>query len=264
MNVINKYNTAMIYTIRSPATERYYIGSTTQKLCKRFSDHKVKYKLYLDAKHHFVTSFKILELGDAYIELLEEYECDNKTQLEKREGEFIRIHKDNCVNKRIEGRTRVEYRIDNNDKLSKQYEQYRIDNKDKIKENNKQYRIDNKESLSAQHKQYYNDNKESKLKQFKQYRTDNKDKIIQYRIDNKDKTIQNRIDNNDKIKQHYIDNKESILKQNKQYRTDNKDKIKEQRKQYSVENKEKISERAKKRYADKKLLKALEQEIIIV
>ena len=264
MTAINKYNKSMIYTIRSPHTEKYYIGSTTQKLCKRFSDHKVKYKLYLDAKHHFVTSFKILELGDAYIELLEEYECDNKTQLEKREGEFIRIHKDNCVNKRIEGRTKKEYRTDNLEKFKQTYNKYKIDNKDKISKYHKQYRIDNKESISKQNKQHYNDNIESIKANNKQYRTDNKDKIIQYRIDNKDKTIQNRIDNNDKIKQHYIDNKESILKQNKQYRTDNNDKIKEQRKQYRAENKEKISERAKKRYADKKLLKALEQEIIIV
>ena len=102
MTAINKYNTSMIYTIRSPTTDKYYIGSTTQKLCKRFGDHKINYKKYLDAKHHFVTSYKILELGDAYIELLEEINCDNKTQLEKREGELIREHKNNCVNKRIE------------------------------------------------------------------------------------------------------------------------------------------------------------------
>jgi len=95
MNVINKFNTAMIYTIRSPHTEQYYIGSTTQILCKRFSDHKINYKGYLKGTSNFITSFKILELGDAYIELLEEINCDNKTQLEKREGEFIRIHKNN-------------------------------------------------------------------------------------------------------------------------------------------------------------------------
>ena len=157
MPVINKYNNSMIYTIRSPATERYYIGSTTQKLCKRFSDHKIDYKAYLKGTSHFTTSFKILELGDAYIELLEEVNCENRNQLEKREGELIRLHKDLCVNKIIVGRTRKEYKNDNIESIKAFSKQYKIDNKEKIK----QYKIDNKESISIQSKQYYKDNIES-------------------------------------------------------------------------------------------------------
>ena len=151
MTEINKYNTAMIYSIRSPATEKYYIGSTTQILCKRFGDHKKKYKLYLDEKHHFVTSFKILELGDAYIELLEEINCENKNQLVKMEGEAIRKHKASCVNKKIEGRTKKEYRIDNKESIKEHHKQYYIDNK----EHHKQYYIDNIESIKAQKTQPY-------------------------------------------------------------------------------------------------------------
>ena len=184
MPAINKFNTSMIYSIRSPATERYYIGSTTQKLCKRFSDHNINYKAYLKGTGDFTTSFKILELGDAYIELLEEINCDNRNQLEKREGELIREHKNNCVNRCIAGRTKKEYAIDNNDKIKKQKKQYYNDNKDKILEKVKQYNNDNKE-----HKKEYD----------KQRRIDNKDKIKQYNNDNKDK-----------IKQYKIDNKESI------------------------------------------------------
>ena len=157
MNVINKYNTAMIYSIRSPHTENYYIGSTTQILCKRFGDHKTKYKGYLKGTGCFITSFKILKLGDAYIELLEEVNCENRNQLEKREGELIREHKNNCVNKSIAGRTQKEYKIDNIDKTK----QYGIDNKDKIKQQSKQYRIDNKELISDKKQQYYIDNIES-------------------------------------------------------------------------------------------------------
>ena len=154
MTAINKYNKSMIYTIRSPATDKYYIGSTTQNLCKRFSDHKINYKYYLEAKYHFVSSFKLLELGDAYIELLEEINCDNKTQLVKREGELIREHKNNCVNMRIDGRTRKEYYID-------------------TKEHKKQYQIDNKEHRKEQARQHYIDNKEH----IKQYQIDNKEHI---------------------------------------------------------------------------------------
>ena len=184
MTAINKFNTSMIYSIRSPATERYYIGSTTQKLCKRFSDHNINYKAYLKGTSNFMSSFKIIELGDSYIELLEEINCDNKNQLEKREGELIREHKANCVNRNIAGRTKKEYNIDNKDKAI-QYNidnrdkliQYRIDNKDKIKQQSKQYRIDNKELISKQYKQFKLDNKESISIQSKQYYIDNKESI---------------------------------------------------------------------------------------
>jgi hypothetical protein len=188
MNVINKYNTAMIYTIRSPYTEQYYIGSTTQILCRRFSDHKMNYKDYLDKTSNFITSFKILELGDAYIELLEDVNCENRNQLEKREGELIRLHKNNCVNKNIAGRTdkqyrldnkdkAVQYKIDNKDKIVKQIKQYYNDNKESISEYKKQYRLDNVEKIKEKDKQYYNDNKEYLSTQHKQYRNDNTDSI---------------------------------------------------------------------------------------
>ena len=99
----NKYNNSFIYTIRSPHTEKFYIGSTTQKLCKRFANHKSDYNLYVNNKKNYITSFKIIELGDSYIELLEEMNCDSKIQLEMREGELIRLHKDLCINKNMAG-----------------------------------------------------------------------------------------------------------------------------------------------------------------
>ena len=180
MTAINKFNKSMIYSIRSPATERYYIGSTTQILCKRFSDHNINYKAYLKGTGCFITSFKILELGNAYIELLEEVNCENRNQLEKREGELIREHKDLSVNKIIVGRTQKEYKTDNPEQQKQSCKKYMINNKDKLI----------------------------------QYRIDNKDKIIQYRIDNKDKIIQYRIDNKESLsKRHnkyYKDNIESI------------------------------------------------------
>ena len=163
----NKYNNSMIYTIRSPHTNKFYIGSTTQKICKRFTNHKANYKAYLNGTYNFVTSFKILELGDAYIELLEEINCDTKTQLEMREGELIRIHKDLCINKKIEGRTGEQYYIDNADKSR----QYYIDNADKIK----QYQLNNADKI----KQYYIDSADKIKQRRKQYKLDNADKIKQ-------------------------------------------------------------------------------------
>ena len=156
MTEINKYNKSMIYTIRSPHTEKYYIGSTTQKLCKRFSDHNRNYKSYLDEKYHFTTSFKILELGDAYIELLEEINCENKNQLERREGELIREHKNNCVNRCIVGRTQKEYRTDNKEEITKQKKKYTIEHAKEKSLYDKKFAIDNKEMINKYRTQPYN------------------------------------------------------------------------------------------------------------
>ena len=111
-----------IYAIRSHQTEQIYIGSTTQPLYKRFSKHKTMY----------CSSKEIMKFDDAYIELLEEFPCVNKMQLNRREGELIRTT--DCVNKRIAGRTQSEHRIDNKDYMFERDKQYREDNKQKITE----------------------------------------------------------------------------------------------------------------------------------
>ena len=49
------------------------------------------------------SSFELFNLGDCDINLIEEYPCENITELRKREGEIIKKY--NCVNRRKEGRT---------------------------------------------------------------------------------------------------------------------------------------------------------------
>ena len=175
MTAINKFNKSMIYTIRSPHTDKYYIGSTTQKLCKRFVDHKTNYNEYLKGLKHFVTSYKIIELGESYIELFEEFNCENRLQLQRREGEIQRDHKAHCVNRCIAGRTQKEWEQDNHERISIQNKEYKLLHSDKIKQDNKeymlrnadkikQYRLQNAEKLKEQKKQYYAENKE-KLKE---------------------------------------------------------------------------------------------------
>ena len=116
------YQGGKIYTIRAPETDKYYIGSTVDSLPKRFYAHKASFARYQNGKMNKVTSFQILELEGAYIELLELYPCNSKAELERREGELIREHKDNCVNRNIAGRTRKEYREANKDKIKQHYE----------------------------------------------------------------------------------------------------------------------------------------------
>ena len=125
-----------IYTIRSHQTDKYYIGSTTQKLCKRLQDHRRSYK----SNKVYTASFDILKYNDHYIELLENYECKDKNELRRREGELQREHKDNIVNCRIECRSREQWYIDNSERVSKRDKEYRIKNKDHLYKKAKEYR----------------------------------------------------------------------------------------------------------------------------
>ena len=65
------YQNGKVYAIRSHSTDKIYIGSTTQLLFKRLSGHVADYK-----RNHIVSSRKIIELGDYYIELLCDYPCE--------------------------------------------------------------------------------------------------------------------------------------------------------------------------------------------
>jgi hypothetical protein len=74
------YQNGKIYQIWSPQTDQVYIGSTIQSLCKRMVEHRCQH----------LTSHKILQYDDAKIELIECFPCDNKMELNKREGEIMR------------------------------------------------------------------------------------------------------------------------------------------------------------------------------
>lgn len=129
MSSSDENNLCSIYAIRSPSTPKYYIGSTSLKLSKRFSIHKYQYKQYQLNKFNYITVFEILKYNDCFIELIEEYECETKKQLHQREGEHIRSHRKlticHLVNKKVDGRTAQEYLHDNFEKIRLYQKQYR-------------------------------------------------------------------------------------------------------------------------------------------
>jgi len=125
-----------IYIIRSKQTNKVYVGSTVETLNIRFSKHK------LDKK---CTSQKILKYSDATIELVECYECENREQLERREGKYQKQY--DCVNERIAGRTRQEYYQDNKQELAEKKKEYREKNKETIAEKKKEHYQNNKEEI---------------------------------------------------------------------------------------------------------------------
>lgn len=96
-----------IYIIRSPSTDNVYIGSTTQRLSKRFAEHNSAYRRFIKGKGNGYSSFKLISLGDSYIELIETVECLCREELLKIEGGHIR-NTQHCINKQIVGRTKAE------------------------------------------------------------------------------------------------------------------------------------------------------------
>jgi hypothetical protein len=164
------YQNAKIYKIFSYENDDVYYGSTCDTLCRRMTGHRNSYKLYKEGKsNNNYTSFKILELTSAKIELVENYPCNSKEELLQREGFYIRNN--DCVNKYIPLRT---------------VKQYYDEKKETILEQKKEYYKANKE----QKKEYYEVNKEQRKEQRKEYREANKDKIKEYCEANKDKIKQ--------------------------------------------------------------------------
>lgn len=173
------YTKGKIYSIRSHQTDEVYIGSTISPLSKRMGQHREKYNKWKKGEHHYFTCFKLLDLGDAYIELVQDCPCENKQQLERREGEIMRITQ-RCINKQIAGRTWEEYYEDNGDKIRQRVNEYRLNNLEVINEKKKQYYEENKEKILQKKKNNYEVNKEKLLEQQKKYREKNKAKIQAY------------------------------------------------------------------------------------
>ena len=133
------YNKGKIYTLRCRTDDALiYVGSTIQHLCDRLASHKRDSRTEISKKCPLYRTINN-DWDNWYIELYEEYPCDNREQLCKREGEVIRLI--GTLNSKIEGRTNKEWYNDNKEKKKKYYE-------------------DNKEKISKQKKEYYENNKE--------------------------------------------------------------------------------------------------------
>ena len=83
-------------------SECCYIGSTTKRyLSDRKGQHKSQFKLWIEGKQNWVSSF-ILYMFDeeVHIELLEEIEYTDIRTLQILEQSYIDKYRDHCVNER--------------------------------------------------------------------------------------------------------------------------------------------------------------------
>jgi group I intron endonuclease len=142
-----------IYQILNNIDNEVYIGSTTQPLARRWTDHKKVVgkgttKLYKHMEKHGKESF--------YIELIKNFDCETKEQLRAEEGKYIREL--GTLNQIISGRTMKEYYEENKQKYI-----------ERSKKNGPAYREKNREYLKVKAKERYMKNIEHvKARQKKQ------------------------------------------------------------------------------------------------
>tara|TARA_R110002096_G_scaffold214431_1_gene402118 strand:- start:225 stop:839 length:615 start_codon:yes stop_codon:yes gene_type:complete len=183
--MVYNYHNGKIYKIISNLTDMIYVGSCINTLTKRLNRHK--------SKDNSCSSKMIIELGEYSIVLVEQYKCENKMELVKREQYWIDYFKDNgynVINKNSAYITE-EQRKENDKKWNREH-------KEEIKEYNKIYKEEHKTERREYSKEYYSINKTERSEYSKKRYKENKELIK-------------------KRKQLYIDNnKEMISLRNKE------------------------------------------------
>ena len=122
-----KYQRGKIYTIRCRNdNSKIYVGSTIETLCSRMSKHRYDSKLE-KCNSNLYKMVKEDSWDNWYIELYENYPCNSKEELCKREGEIIR--EIGTLNMLLPCRTLKEYRAEFPEIIRQQNNSYDKTNK---------------------------------------------------------------------------------------------------------------------------------------
>lgn len=154
-NMENKYQQFKIYKITDACYNKIYYGSTTQPLCRRMSKHRECYQRYKSGQRaDFMTVYSIFDeygIANCKIELVEQFPCDGKEDLLRREGWYIQNHC--CVNKVVPKRTHKEYVEQHKERRTEYMKQYSSayyeTHKDEIKDKTNEYYKKNKDTINA-------------------------------------------------------------------------------------------------------------------
>ena len=131
----------MTYVIKNTVNNMLYVGSTSGELNIRMKQHLRD--MYKHPNIKLYRAMKEFQPSNFYINLLEEFACENIRQLRKQEGKYIRIIKPE-LNKNIAGRSVEEYKEDNKDALRVYRKLYY-----------RKYREAHREKFNQYHREYY-------------------------------------------------------------------------------------------------------------
>lgn len=155
------YSKGKIYAIKSPSCDKFYIGSTCQTLSKRMNTHKSHYKMFIKGLLNYTRSYDLLMYSDAFIELIEDYPCQTRFQLEQRERFYIETLNDKVVNNNIPTRKWAEYYQDHKTKLNSYNQEYHQQNKERIRSQKSKYNEENKDKIKLRKSKHKQENRES-------------------------------------------------------------------------------------------------------
>lgn len=126
----NKYQNGKIYKLVHD-DKVIYVGSTVQQLNDRLSCHKGTSKLKPDRKiYKFISN---VGWNNVDIQLVENYNCENRNELELRERYYIELLKPD-LNTQLPTRTKNEWRNQNKNKVLEMKNKYYNNNKEKVNE----------------------------------------------------------------------------------------------------------------------------------
>ena len=124
-------------------------STKSHTLKERFTIHKKSTeRCYIS---HYIRDNYNGDWSKCKIELYENYPCNNKKELDRKEGETTKLI--GTINKRIAGRTEKEWYEDNKEKILEQMKEYYENNKEILLEKVKEYYEDNKEVIIEKHKE---------------------------------------------------------------------------------------------------------------
>jgi len=177
------YERGIIYKIVDSEEKEAYYGSTIQTLSTRMNEHRRDYKRWKKTgERRMVASYHMFEtygMEHCSIVLVEEYPCNSRGELHRREGEYIRSNE--CCNKQVAGRTLIEHYQDNKEKIREKHKEHYQKNREEALARNKRWREANKERMKELNKQWLEANRDKKNERERiRYKT-KKEQVLQDR-----------------------------------------------------------------------------------
>jgi len=135
------YSNSIIYKLccNDPNVTEIYVGSTTNFKSRKYC-HKTNCNNNSEKnKNYNLKVYKFIRDNGGFqnwsMIMLEQYNCENKKQLQSRERYYIELLK-SSLNNNIPTRTKQEYNIDNKDKLKEYQKKYQKEyrNRDTVRE----------------------------------------------------------------------------------------------------------------------------------
>jgi len=166
----NSYQNGKVYRIWSLDTNDIYVGSSSDTLSNRFCRHKSDYKKWKEGdKTRYCSSsilFDLVGVDNCKIELIKNFPCNSKAELNREEGRIMRENKDIIVNRKLAGRTQKDWFEDNKEQITQYKKEYYEHNKKEISEKTKEYREVHKKEIYERTNKYKKEHKEQLQKKY--------------------------------------------------------------------------------------------------